>query len=719
MKKILLIVTVLLIAIIAGLLLYAPEMARKYAIEHSKEYIGRQIDLEKVEISYFSGSVKLVNFKLFEPNGNDVFMAFDTLFVNTKPLQFFSDRIVVQQFFIEGLKANIVQNDSTFNFDDIPRFLETADTIPANPNEEPTNYIFELSNLELRNGMLIYEDKLMSKTFTTSELHFRITYISFDQENSSEAGFKFSFNNGGFFQSKIDFEPKTNHFNIDLTVDKLDIEPFYEYTLPFASLGSLEGNLNSSLKIVGNLDSIDRVLVTGSYDLLNFKTTDLRHKPLLQAEHIYGTIKKIDYFNSHYAFDTLIIANPMVYVEFYDSTINLLEAMKTEEVVSESESLTTDSIATPELFYSFDYVSIQGGIMDLVDNTAEEPFTYHLSEIMMNTDSIYSTAKWIDLYSTMLLNHRGTLVAQVGLNPENPMDIDLNYVIRDFVLSDLNIYSKRYTGFPILYGDMYYKSVTKIKGGQLSSDNKLVIHHAEVGPKVGGFYKLPLKIALYILKDRNGVINLDIPVRGDLNDPQINIRKLVWTTLKNLVMKVALAPYDLLSASLNVDPSDIKTIDFSYLDTTLSSKIERQADLLTQLEKKKPELKIELVYFNDRDMEKKEILMNEAGKKFELATGKNYKSNEDDFSRFLQQASGQDSASQIDAARFLIPQKVVDSLSLVFDQTRKNNFYNLLKKLNDSTQVKFYLPDYRSPKNVGSIPMFEVKYTMEGEEIEE
>ena len=105
---------------------------------------------------------------------------------------------------------------------------------------------------------------------------------------------------------------------------------------------------------------------------------------------------------------------------------------------------------------------INKGVVDYADNLTGEIFDYHLSDIKMNADNILSTSDWIKINSKMLLNKRGTLVAEVGFNPLNPNDIILDYTIKDFQLSDLNIYSRYYMGFPIVYGDMYYKSHTEI-----------------------------------------------------------------------------------------------------------------------------------------------------------------------------------------------------------------------------------------------------------------
>jgi hypothetical protein len=265
---------------------------------------------------------------------------------------------------------------------------------------------------------------------------------------------------------------------------------------------------------------------------------------------------------------------------------------------------------------------------------------------------------------------------------------------------------------------MYYKSHTEIINNQLTSENKLIIQNAELGDKTGGIYDLPVKFALFLLKDRHGIINLDIPVRGDLNDPTVSIGKIIWTTFKNLIVKVATAPFDFLAGLISVDPKDIKTIEYGYLDTTLTEAHRKQLDLLLELEQKKEGLKIELVYFNDIEAEKRQITVDEAGKQFLANTGKNYHTDEKDFLAFLEERTQSDSVDIVDASRKLVSATTVDSLASLFAQTRKSSIEKYLHLTNDSTLIQFLIPDPQSPKNVGSLPQFELKYSMAVESLE-
>ena len=68
----------------------------------------------------------------------------------------------------------------------------------------------------------------------------------------------------------------------------------------------------------------------------------------------------------------------------------------------------------------------------------------------IRTDSIESTSEQIRVYSSMMLNHRGHLKAEAGFNPLQPGHLRLDLTVADFLLSDLNIYSRYYTGFPVM-----------------------------------------------------------------------------------------------------------------------------------------------------------------------------------------------------------------------------------------------------------------------------
>ena len=620
--------------------------------------------------------------------------------------------------------AKVIQYDSTFNFDDLVAFYTAKeDTISADTTtSEPLHFLF--SNIELKGAEFIHENKTINKITTINDLSFFVPFIGWNQEEKSEAGLKFAFKNEGFFESSIHVDPIGGEFEANIKIYHLYLQAFQDYVTSNININTFQGMLNSDLAISGNINEAEKSIVSGSVEVVDFLMKDKQDKEFLGAQKLDCRLKTIDYYNSSYILDSIILTQPYVYFEMDTITNNFFEIFNITSEEEDSiqvaevivDTLAADSAAP--LYYAINHFVLKNGIVDYRDKLTGEPFDYYLSEIALSADSILSNSEWVNIYSDMLLNKRGKLVAEVGFDPANPLDIILDYTITDFQLSDLNIYSRFYMGFPILYGDMYYKSHTEIINNQLTSENKLIIQNAELGDKSGGIYDLPIKFALFLLKDRRGIINLDIPVRGDLNDPTVSIGKIVWNTFKNLIVKVATAPFDFLAGLISVDPKDIKSIEYNYLDTAFTVERQRQLDLLLELEQKKDGLKIELVYFNDIETERRQIAVDEAGKLFFDNTGKDYRTKEEDFIGFLKEKTNADSVDIAEASKTLVPVTVIDSLAELYALTRKNSIEKYLHRVNDSTQIKFLIPDPQSPKNVGSFPQFELKYSMAVEALE-
>ncbi len=262
---------------------------------------------------------------------------------------------------------------------------------------------------------------------------------------------------------------------------------------------------------------------------------------------------------------------------------------------------------------------------------------------------------------------------------------------------------------------MYYRSETTILKGIIESENKLVINNASVDKDAGGLQKLPLKFALFILKDKDGVINLDVPVRGDLNDPDLNIGKLVWTTFRNLIFKVATAPGRFFSNLIGGDPKDLESIDYAYNDTTLSSNHMKQLNMLLDLEQKKEGLKIEMVYYNDIEKEKEEIAIMETGKIFLAKTGKQPEEDKKRYEKFLEKEAGSDTLN-IEAACLKIATPImVDSIANLYIKARMQSAMNYLKFANDSTLIRTSIGDPEAPENVNRKPGFVMKYSLDEE----
>jgi hypothetical protein len=689
------------IVLLAAAMIALPYVAKDYINKHGKEYTGRQLSVDQIKINYLTTTFNVLGFKMFEANDRETFLSFDTLTVDVNPIRLFSSELEIGKLRLVRPEVVITRKDSVFNFDDIIAFLNSknkADTVKAS---EPFKYV--LKNISMEKGKLTFNDLGVNYTNVLTNLGFTLPYISYNQADISEAGLKFFFENGGFFQAKAGYNQKIGTYNADVTVDKLDISPLLPYLKDYYRFKSITGFAEGKFHLDGNLSHPDSIKISGDGKVNGFQANDLSGRKVLGARSAEVTLN--DSYPMKYIFrmDKVTLTEPYVYFEMKDSTNNFLGLMVE----------TPDSGEPFNYYYQINHFVIDGGLVDFRDNSYGDPFDYHFDNISLSVDSVSSTAKWLNAYSTMRLNKRGTLKAELGINPSDPYELKIDYVITNFQLSDLSVISRYYVGFPFVLGNMYYKGKTVITARQLTSENKLIIRNAKLGKKRGGLMNIPLKIALYVLKDVHGDITLDLPVSGDLNDPKTKVGKLVWQVLKNFIVKIASSPFRALSGLVGVDPDEIKGIEFNYADTTLTNRDLKRIKLYTELEKKKPDMKVELAYYNDPALEKQEIAVEEAGKLFNAATGADFKKDKAKFTSFLAEKLQSDTVSTVSGSMKLIGNAKVDSIQNSIVKKRIRRIEDALRAADDSTRIKVLIPDKQAPENVGSRPVFELKYSME------
>jgi len=712
-----------LIALIIIVLILLPGIVRRVTINNSKDWVGRKIELESLRINYFTATIRLLDFKLFEANENDVFVKFDTLIIDLEPWQLIQSELVIEQIYLSGLRTTIIQHDSTFNFSDLIEFHTTnkAETEEVTKDTSASSISLQLLNTELFNGELVFIDDEVSKPIAIKGIDLFIPYFGWKKDMNRESGLKFYFENGGYFNTLVDWNRTTGNLKAMVELERLDLNNFYQYSHKFVNLGSLEGVVNAKINISKPAESMESIKLSGLIDIIDFTTTSTDGDTLAGIKKLHCTLAEISPLQQKFIIDTLLLDTPKGLFEKYDSIntnfSNLLKVAKTDKNKTVNEESNTDTTKnTTQLFYALNTFRLRNGIFDFVDKTTDEPFKYHLSEISLDFDEINSNTNWLETTSQMKLNHRGNLKAEIKVDPMNPMEIELYYVITDFQLSDLNIYSTYYAGVPVLYGDMYYKSETTIHNGIIDSKNELVLRDVELGEQSGGIVDLPIKFALFILKDKNGNIVLDIPVEGNLNEPGMNIKAIVWDTFKGFIGKIAASPFKALGNMLGVDPNDIKEIEYNYLDTVLTEKKQKQLDLLLELESKKDGLDIELVYFNDLAKEKESVAIDLIGQKFNTKR-RDYKKDKDRFAEYVHKKIKNDTMDIGRACMQLADEVEIDTLVKSFKRSRINSIKNYLVAHNDSTHIDFYIPKADAPKNIGSKPVFEIKYSVKSSEM--
>jgi hypothetical protein len=181
------------------------------------------------------------------------------------------------------------------------------------------------------------------------------------------------------------------------------------------------------------------------------------------------------------------------------------------------------------------------------------------------------------------------------MNALGPLYTDLKLSFRNISLPVFNPYSGKFAGYDISKGKLTTELTYKIDGRKLDAHHHIVVEELEFGEKTPSkdAVSLPIKLAVSLLKDRNGVIDLDLPVAGTLDDPKFKLGAVIWQVFVHILEKAVTAPFALLGSLFGGGP-DLQFIDFkpgaADLDPPAADKAKSVAKALLE----RPQLKLEV-----------------------------------------------------------------------------------------------------------------------------
>jgi hypothetical protein len=172
---------------------------------------------------------------------------------------------------------------------------------------------------------------------------------------------------------------------------------------------------------------------------------------------------------------------------------------------------------------------------------------------------------------------------------------DMALSFRNMELSTFNPYSGKFAGYNITKGKLTTELHYKVDGRKLDAQHHITVEQLEFGEKTASkdAVSLPIKLAVALLKDRNGVIDLDIPVSGTLDDPQFRLAPIIWKVFVNILEKAVTAPFALLGSLFGGGP-DLQFVDFQPGSAALDPVAAEKGRAMVKALSERPQLKIDV-----------------------------------------------------------------------------------------------------------------------------
>jgi outer membrane protein OmpA-like peptidoglycan-associated protein len=169
---------------------------------------------------------------------------------------------------------------------------------------------------------------------------------------------------------------------------------------------------------------------------------------------------------------------------------------------------------------------------------------------------------------------------------------DLKLTFHNLEMTNLTPYSGKFAGRKIDSGNLSVDLGYKIKQRRLAGENKFVINKLKLGNRVDSpdAIKLPLNLAIALLEDSNGIIDLDLPVTGSLDDPEFSYGRIIWKAIVNVLTKLVTAPFRALGSLLGISSDKLEAVEFDFGATTLLPPEQEKLKNIGQALAKRPAL---------------------------------------------------------------------------------------------------------------------------------
>ncbi len=252
----------------------------------------------------------------------------------------------------------------------------------------------------------------------------------------------------------------------------------------------------------------------------------------------------------------------------------------------------------------FGPIDVQNGRVLFSDRFVKPNYTANLTELKGRLSAFDSAGAAGGSPALADLDLRGraegtaSLEINGKLNPlAKPLALDIRAKVRDLELPPLSPYSVKYAGHGIERGklsvDLHYEV---LPNGQLTASNSLVLNQLTFGDAVPGApASLPVRLATALLADRNGVIDLNLPIQGSLNDPQFSLVPVIFKILGNLIMKAVTSPFSLLASAFGGGGDELGRVEFKPGSAALGSEAEQRLDKVAKALTDRPALKMSVV----------------------------------------------------------------------------------------------------------------------------
>jgi hypothetical protein len=478
-----------------------------------------------------------------------------------------------------------VNEDGTMNYQTLFAHVGSATDSPdtvSPPAAEPESVKAEapwrvmVEDVDFDNFTIDMEDRQSATPvrLLLEALNFHTSQVSSTLDKPLPIDLAFHLNQSGkaALKGTVALEPLSVQMEVSLA--DIALKPFQPYLAPFVQFDVGRGALMlaGQTQYQSASNTLPILTYSGSIGVSNLALVDPNSsRSFLQWDALAFKGLSLNVEPTSVKLKEVALIKPAVVLSIdQDGSSNIKRLLappgESDEQPTEDEGPATEETSAPPLPVQIDTVRINNLQLQLADRSITPHVTTKIEEFSGTIKGLSSEqlakanvdlAGKIDRYAPFRI--------QGQINPlSEDAYTDLRVSFKNLALTTVSPYSEKFAGYPIKKGKLSLDLVYKLSEKELVGENKVLVDQITMGNRVESpdATSLPIPLALALLKDRKGHIDIDLPVRGNLDDPDFSYGGIIWKALVNLIVKVATSPFSIVGGLIGGNSEDLQFVAF-------------------------------------------------------------------------------------------------------------------------------------------------------------
>jgi uncharacterized protein involved in outer membrane biogenesis len=499
-----------------------------------------------------------------------------------------------------------VGHDAIQPFDAMENQAASSEAISQINDKTPSPWAIRLNHTEISDLSLgfIHLDDIKPESFELTKIQLDLGAIDTQGTNNTPLEFTSDVSSGGRVEIKGNLHLTEQRLETLVHLDHVGLKPLRSLLSDSYRFDSIEGFLSTQLKMRGHFEpGLANADFEGQMQIDGLRLTQPPGERKLLAwrslfiEGIKGALHPF-----RFSANEIRVIEPdgvIAIREDKGSNLSDLEVPSHPSSNDKARSISPSKQNDPDPDIHIRRIRIEGGKLDYSDQSLVLPFTTQIVDLKgaIRGWTLDPTGK-----SLLELNGRiapyGEAAIHGQLRPRDPkssLDIDLHF--ENVVLSALTPYSATFAGRKIQNGKLDFNAHYQLEDQQLVSDNRIYLKQLRLGDKVESpkAVSLPLDLAVALLSDTEGNIDLSLPIEGRTDAPDFDYGTIVLNAFGNLIKKAVLSPFTAMSSALGFQGGDdLDAIAFDLGSDVLTPPEREKVRRLGEALKLKPQIQLTL-----------------------------------------------------------------------------------------------------------------------------